>query len=91
MNALAALAIFFILFAASGELQKRYHSPVFIVMVIVAFVGFGVCCIVLSFAFRCPQCRKLVITPGTSILSFPNFCQNCGLDLKSVEKDTKTI
>jgi hypothetical protein len=94
VKALAALPVFFILFAASGELQKRYHSPVFIVIGIVAFVGFGVCCVVLGFSFRCPQCRKLVMsvnTPGTGMLSFPNFCQNCGLDLRTVENERQSI
>jgi hypothetical protein len=94
VKALAAIPVCFILFAASGELYKRYHSPAFLVIGIVAFVSFGACCVILGFAFRCPQCHKLVMsvnTPGTSILSFPNFCQNCGLDLRSVEKQSKTI
>jgi hypothetical protein len=88
---LAGISVFFILFAASAELHKRYHLPVFSAITIIAFIGFGACCIVLGFAFRCPQCRKFVISPGTSILSFPNFYQNCGLDLRLVDKDGKTI
>jgi hypothetical protein len=94
LKALTAIPVCFILFAASGELYKRYHSPTFLILGIIAFIGFAASGIVLGFAFRCPQCHKLVMsvnTPGESILSFPNFCQNCGLDLRLVEKESHDI
>jgi hypothetical protein len=81
---IAGLPICFILFLGSGLLYESYHSPVFFAAAIVGVGGFAVCCVLFSFAFRCPRCHKLIMavnTPRTSVLSFPNFCSNCGLDL----------
>src|SRR6266849_4875912 len=91
---LAALPICFILFLGGGLLYESYHSPIFFAVAIVGFGGFAVCCVLFSFAFRCPRCHKLIRaikTPGISVLSFPNFCSNCGLDLTSTKKDNQTI
>jgi hypothetical protein len=87
--------VFFLLFAASGELYKKYNSSVFLALGIVAFGGFILCIILLNIGFRCPGCRKLIMPTNNpadaSVLSFPNFCGHCGLDLRSVEKEAATI
>jgi hypothetical protein len=89
---LGAVALGFVVFAVGGLLSNNSHAPPWI-----AIAGFAAAFISMMFfqyGFRCPRCRKLISavnTPGTSFLSFPNFCSNCGLDFSTVNKNNEPI
>lgn len=46
------------------------------------FIGFIVCLVVNFKTWRCPKCNKN-ITQGREMLSYPKFCQHCGVQIKN--------
>jgi hypothetical protein len=90
---LGGFALGFILIAVSS-LYSTSHSRFFPWAAMVGFVVVLISGVFFQFGFRCPRCRKFISavnTPGTSLLSFPNFCANCGLDFSSVDKNNQPI